>query len=159
MAAMYCMIQVKVSVKDGGNDAVIVLKAGEGSCSLNFHNTLSGSTKKIEASALPGYFSQLSVRACIVIVLAAALLVGLAWSCIRLWRMKLQGGAKYQQIDAGLPISTGGKKGAGEADGWDNSWGEDWDDEEAPMTPSKLVLTPSSKGLASRKFNKESWKD
>lgn len=56
-----------------------------------------------------------------------------------------------------LPVSTGGSKETDEADGWDNSWGDDWDDE-APKTP-QLVSTPSSKGLASRRLNKDGWKD
>lgn len=157
---MCCTIQVKVTVKDSGRDTVIVLKAGKGSCSLNFQSTISDPIKKNEASSMPGLFYRLTLSSFILIILAAALLIAMVWSFIRFRRMKSQeGGSRYQQMDAGLPISTGGKKDAGEADGWDNSWGDDWDDEEAPVTPSKPVLTPSSKGLASRKVNKDSWKD
>lgn len=61
-----------------------------------------------------------------------------------------------------LPVSGGGKPESEVSDGWDNSWGDDWDDEEAPKTPS-LPVTPSSnlslKGLATRRLNKEGWKD
>lgn len=149
--------EVKVSIKDGSNDTVIVLKAGEGSCNLTFQNAVSNAIKKNEATTLPGYFRHLSIRsAFLLIVFAAILVLGLAWSCIRFRRMKM---SKYQQIDGGLPVSMDGKKENSETDGWDNSWGDDWDDVEAPMAPSKPVLTPSSKGLASRKVNKDGWKD
>ncbi|ONK79143.1 uncharacterized protein A4U43_C01F3370 [Asparagus officinalis] len=153
--------EVKVSVKDGGNDTTILLKAGEGSCSLNFQNPISDPIKNTETSSLPGFFSHLSIRSSFILIsLGASLVIVLSWCFIKFRRMKSQESSqKYQQIDAGLPISTGGKKDISEGDGWDNSWGDDWDDEEAPMTPSKPVLTPSSKGLASRKFNKDSWKD
>lgn len=155
--------EVKVSVKDrSGNDTVIVLQVGEGSCRLDFQNMVSDLVKNSETTTVPGYSHRLSMRSCfILIVLAAAVVIGLGWSCIRFWRMKRRkgGSPKYQLID-GLPISTGGKKDNSEADGWDNSWGDDWDDEEAaPVTPSKPALTPSFKRLASRKSSKDSWKD
>lgn len=58
-----------------------------------------------------------------------------------------------------LPVSLGGKAVADNNDGWENSWDDNWDDE-TPHTPS-LPVTPSlsSKGLASRRLNKDGWKD
>lgn len=152
--------QVKVSVRDGANDTVIVLKAGEGNCSLDFRNMISNSIRKSEASTLFGYV-RLSTRSSLIcIFLAAAALIGVVWLCVRFRRMHRQEGSPgYQKVEMGLPMSSGGKKDAGEADGWDNSWGDTWDDEEAPMTPSNPVLNPSSKGLASRRSNKDGWKE
>lgn len=50
-----------------------------------------------------------------------------------------------------LPVSHGTNANDSNAnDNWDNSWGDTWDDEEAPVT--SLPLTPT------RRF-KEGWKD
>lgn len=59
-----------------------------------------------------------------------------------------------------LPVVSDTKREADSNDGWDNSWDDDWDDEEAPKTPS-MPVTPSlsSKGMSSRRINKEGWKD
>lgn len=63
-------------------------------------------------------------------------------------------------LDMELPVSHSSKLESDANESWDDSWGDNWDDEEAPKTPS-LPVTPSlsSKGMASRKFNKEHWKD
>lgn len=68
-------------------------------------------------------------------------------------------GPKYQKLDMELTVSHGSKHELGANEGWDDSW-DSWDDEEAPKTPS-LPLTPSlsSKGVGSRKFAKDGWKD
>lgn len=153
--------EVKISVRDGAKDTKIVLKGREGNCSLDFGNMISSSFKKSENPASPRYLSRLSARTSFILIfVAVALIVGFSWSCIRFWRMKnRESGPIYQKVEVGLPVSTGVKNEADGVDGWDNSWGDGWDDEEAPVTPSKPVLTPSSKGLASRKSNKDGWKD
>ncbi|KHG18055.1 hypothetical protein F383_23609 [Gossypium arboreum] len=85
------------------------------------------------------------------------------WMCMSFRRKILASNSlKYRRLDMELPVSVAAKAEPERDvnDGWDNSWGDDWDDEEAPMTPSKPV-TPglSSKGLASRRLSKEGWKD
>ncbi|XP_008776203.2 uncharacterized protein LOC103696379 [Phoenix dactylifera] len=151
--------EVKVSV-DSTNDTTIILEAGKGHCSLNLRNTISDSVRRSETSKLSG-FVNLALRASILhVLLAAVVLIGAAWLCIRYRQMYHQeDGPKYQKVEVGLPVSTGGKKETEEADGWNNNWGDGWDDEEAPKTPSSILSNPSSKGLASRRLNKDIWKD
>ncbi|KAK4801746.1 hypothetical protein SAY86_022233 [Trapa natans] len=44
--------------------------------------------------------------------------------------------------------------------GWDDSWGDGWDDEELPGTPFKPVTRSFSyKGLTTRPVTKEGWND
>ncbi|CAI0441175.1 unnamed protein product [Linum tenue] len=165
--------KVKVSIADRGSDSSIVLKTATGSCSLDIRdvidhylgedsdNSLGGSTQAISRSRT----HLLYLLACFVVV---PVLVGSGWLCFILWRKKFSNGtggsSKYQRLEMALPVSGGvGKTAQPEAneDGWDNSWGDDWgDDEEMPKTPS-MPLTPSvsGKGLASRRLNKDGWKD
>ncbi|XP_010913745.1 uncharacterized protein [Elaeis guineensis] len=152
--------EVKVSVSDGTSDTTIILKAGKGHCSLNLRNMISSSVRRSEASKLSGFIN-IPLRASIIFVLmATVVLIGAAWLCIRYRQMYHQeDGLKYQKVEVALPVSTGGKKETDEADGWNNNWEDGWDDEEAPKTPSNLLSNPSSKGLASRRLNKDSWKD
>lgn len=151
--------EVKVTVSDGMNDTTIVLEAGKGRCDLNLRNMISSSARS-EASKLSRY-DNLPLRTSFIYVpLAAVVLIGVACLCIRFRPMYHQeDGPKYQKVEVGLPVSTGGKKETDEADGWNNNWGDGWDDEEAPKTPSNLLSNPSSKGLASRRLSKDSWKD
>ncbi|CAL9063793.1 uncharacterized protein LOC135625255 [Musa acuminata AAA Group] len=145
--------EVKVFVKDGANDTTIILNADDGNCSLNLRNMIPTSVRG-ETSR---YLSFLARTLSISMFLGVVVLVAAAWLCIRLWRTYGKSIPSYQKVDMVLPVSTGGSKETDEADGWDNSWGDDWDDE-APKTP-QLVSTPSSKGLASRRLNKDGWKD
>ncbi|WOK99356.1 hypothetical protein Cni_G08068 [Canna indica] len=147
--------EVKVFVKNDASDASITLKAEDGNCSLNLRNMISTSVRS-ETSRMARYLSLPKHNFSINIFLAAVFLVGVAGLCIRFWRSRSV--SKYEKVDMVLPVSAGGIKETDEADGWDNSWGDGWDDE-APKTPPKPVSTPSFKGLASRKLNKDGWKD
>lgn len=147
------IMQVKVSVKDGANDTTIILNADDGNCSLNLRNMIPTSVRSETSRYLSFPARTLSIS----MFLGVVVFVAAAWLCIRLWRTYGKSIPSYQKVDMVLPVSTGGSKETNEADGWDNSWGDDWDDE-APKTP-QLVSTPSSKGLASRRLNKDGWKD
>lgn len=59
-----------------------------------------------------------------------------------------------------LPVSIVEESEVDSIEGWDNSWGDGWNDEEAPRSPP-MPHTPSlsAKGLASRRLNKEGWRD
>ncbi|KAJ0971715.1 hypothetical protein J5N97_019674 [Dioscorea zingiberensis] len=152
--------EVSVSVKDGANDAMIQLKAGTEMCTLHYQNTNSNTVKKNEASILSRYITISTHTAFIYLIIIAAVIISAVWLCMRFrWMNQLKDGPEYQKMEMSLPVSNGGKKEADDTDGWDKSWGDNWDDEEAPMTPSKPASTPSSKGLASRRFNKDGWKD
>lgn len=156
--------EVKVYVnEDSTKNSMIILQAGGGgdSCSLDFRNIISNSISKSETFTMSRFISKSTGFALLCIFLAAAVIIGAAWLCIRFRPFLPQkSGPKYQKLEVGLPVSTGGKKEANDGDdNWDNSWGNGWDEEEAPMTPSKTISNPSLKGLASRRFNKDGWKD
>ncbi|KAE9451980.1 hypothetical protein C3L33_16132, partial [Rhododendron williamsianum] len=158
-------IKVKVSITEGGTDSMIVLTAGSGSnCSLDFGDPTSlNPMKETEDSRKSAYINLVKKPHLIAFAVISTLLLitALAWMCVSFKRRHFDSNAsKYQKLDMELPVSGGGKVVSEINDGWDNNWDDNWDDEEAPKTPS-MPVTPSvsSKGLASRRLNKEGWKD
>lgn len=156
-------MQVKVSIRNGGSDNSIVLSAGKGSCNLDFKNLITEeSQKRIDDNPESTDGNPLTRTASLAFILLVAVVAAAsALICISFKRKYFPTGAsKYQRLDMDLPVSGGGKTEADINDGWDNSWGDTWDDEEAPKTPS-MPVTPSlsSRGLASRRLSKEGWKD
>lgn len=159
-----CTMQVKVSIENDSNDTVIVLTAGYGHCKLDFRDMVFPDTgRKVEYTPTSTYSSQLRRNLAIyAIFIAVVLIIGVAWACLTLRRR--HDDPRYQKVETELPISSGGKMEIDESDGWDNSWGDNWDDEEAPKTPSRLIANLSSKGLTPRRSNykdgwQNSWKD
>ncbi|KAL1182489.1 hypothetical protein V6Z11_A02G120300 [Gossypium hirsutum] len=149
--------KVKVSIKGSGIGNMIVLKDGKGECSLDFKELIVHNS----ATSYVNFLSQTPTTA--FIFLAAIMILASGWMCMSFRRKILASNSlKYRRLDMELPVSVAAKAEPERDvnDRWDNSWGDDWDDEEAPMTPSKPV-TPglSSKGLASRRLSKEGWKD
>lgn len=154
--------EVKVFVnEDSAKDSMLILQAGGDNCSLDFRNIIPKSMSKTETSTVSRFLSTSTGFVLLCIFLSASVVIGVAWICIRFPHFLPQKTVpKYQKLEVGLPVSTGGKKGTDDGDdNWDNSWGNGWDEEEAPMTPSKAISNPSLKGLASRRFNKDGWKD
>ncbi|EES19976.1 hypothetical protein BDA96_09G252600 [Sorghum bicolor] len=144
--------QVRVSVSDDANKATIVLKVAENSCNISIHNAITRETGRVIRMPLTSTYTLLPIF----------LLLAVVGVCIMLRRTRKQDGEPaYQKLDmSDLPVSVGGKKETDDqSDKWDDNWGDDWDDEEAPMTPSKPLPNPSSKGLASRRSTKDGWKD
>ncbi|KDP25306.1 hypothetical protein JCGZ_20462 [Jatropha curcas] len=154
--------KVKVSITDRGGGNLIVLRAGNGHCNLDIKHVMANVGKELDSSHKSAYLNFKSQTPIIVVLACAALLILAAgWTCISIRRKQLSSsGSKYQRLDMDLPVSGVGKAESELNDGWDNNWGDDWDDEEAPKTPT-LPVTPSlsSKGLASRRLSKEGWKD
>ncbi|KAK0586910.1 hypothetical protein LWI29_014275 [Acer saccharum] len=157
---------LKVTVKNNrGTNNLIILKAGTGKCSLDFKDLIGQNAgEESNKSLQPAYFNFLSQKPIIAFASFAALLVlASACMCIITFRRRQlsDSSSKYQRLDMELPVPKAGKSDPNtNNDGWDNSWTDDWDDEEAPKTPT-LPVTPSlsSKGLAPRRLNKEGWKD
>ncbi|KAL5541282.1 hypothetical protein UlMin_042504 [Ulmus minor] len=145
--------RVQVSIGDGGTDSLIVLATGNGKCSLDFRDLIGhGSSPKFAYISLP------TRRPFTFLFFSALLILVLAWGYIR--RRKLSYNRfMYQKLDVGLPFSFDGKSKLEDNDGWDESWGDDWNDEETPRTPSKPSPSLSSKRLASRRLSKEGRKD
>ncbi|KAF3448695.1 hypothetical protein FNV43_RR09408 [Rhamnella rubrinervis] len=160
--------EVKVTIQDEGTDSMIVLTAGNGNCSLDFKDLILHSTREEGDSSVKyasTYKNLMSRRYAIAFLsFSAVLIIASLWICISFRGRKLlsSDGFKYQKLDADieLPVSSRGKPDADINDEWDNSWGDNWDDEEAPHTPS-MPITPSlsAKGLASRRLTKDAWKD
>lgn len=155
--------QVKVTVKNGGTDNLIVLTAGNGNCSLSLKDLIAHSLRKeadyTSQSTYIKFFNRTPFVA--FIIFAALLLLASIWTCLSFRRRHFpSNGSNYQKLDMELPISDGGKTDLELNAGWDDSWGDSWDDEEAPKTPS-MPVTPSlsSQRISSRRVNKEGWKD
>lgn len=156
--------KVDVSVGRGGTTSIIVLKAGNGNCSLDFKDLITHSSRKEpDNSSNTTYLYLWTHRPAIGILLVASLMIlVLAWMYIRFMKRRVSSsGFKYQKLDdVHLPVLSSEKPESHINDGWDDTWDDNWDDEEAPHTPS-MPVTPSlsGKGLASRRLNKEGWKD
>ncbi|KAG6633946.1 uncharacterized protein LOC122290410 [Carya illinoinensis] len=154
--------KVKVYITEGGTDSLIIITAGSGNCSLDFrdliaHNTQGfGNTPKLAFIS----FMKRSPRTALVLFASLLILVS-AWTCISFKRKHFSGnGSKYQKLEMELPVSIVEESEVDSIEGWDNSWGDGWNDEEAPRSPP-MPHTPSlsAKGLASRRLNKEGWRD
>ncbi|KAG6600522.1 hypothetical protein SDJN03_05755, partial [Cucurbita argyrosperma subsp. sororia] len=154
--------KVKVSIGDGGDGHTIVLTTGSGRCNLDFRDLISHNNAEVSDN-LPksSRFSYLTKPHVIAILAFAVILTFAATVVFISIRSKsfTSGNSKYQRLDMELPVSITGQSVADNNDGWENSWDDNWDDE-TPHTPT-LPVTPnlSSKGLASRRLNKEGWKD
>uniref|UniRef100_A0A166CQQ8 DUF7356 domain-containing protein n=1 Tax=Daucus carota subsp. sativus TaxID=79200 RepID=A0A166CQQ8_DAUCS len=158
--------RVKVTVKNGGTDNLIILTAGTGNCTLSFKDLITQNLKKETV-----YTSQFNrsiyfnwTTAAVFIVLMALILLASVWTCISFRRRHYpSNSSKYQKLDMELPVSNGVKVDTELNAGWDDSWGDSWDDEEAPKTPKtpSMPITPSfsSQGVSSRRINKDGWKD
>ncbi|KAL1209144.1 hypothetical protein V5N11_028697 [Cardamine amara subsp. amara] len=164
--------KVKVSIKKGGsNDSSIVLTSSKGHCSLELKDLAAAHETESDETVSVSRPSVLNIRprTLIVIVMISFLVLSLIIIpvMIHVYKNKSRGNNKYQRLDMELPVSspaalvTKSDHETGD-DGWNNNWGDDWDDgdEEQPHTPV-LPLTPSlsSRGLASRRLGKEGWKD
>ncbi|KAG2625645.1 uncharacterized protein LOC120697782 isoform X1 [Panicum virgatum] len=142
--------QVSVSISDAANNTAIVLKVAGESCAVNIHSAIAREAGRVIRVPLTSTYTLVPVF----------LLLAVVGVCIKLRRMRKQDGGPPFQIDiVELPVSIGGKKEPDQSNKWDGNWGDDWDDEEAPMTPSKPIPNPSSKGLAPRRSTKDGWKD
>ncbi|TQD93289.1 hypothetical protein C1H46_021111 [Malus baccata] len=155
--------KVLVSIGKEGAGGSIVLKAGNGQCNLDLKDLVTDSSRKEpENSSNFAYTNFLKQKPTIAVVFfASVMILASAWMCISFRNRRFSGsGLKYQKLDEDLPISKEEKPVLQVNDGWDNKWDDNWDDEEAPHTPS-MPITPSlsGKGLASRRLNKEAWKD
>ncbi|KAH0649526.1 uncharacterized protein [Solanum tuberosum] len=143
--------KMKVSIGNGGNDNIIILKAGDGQCSLDFRGLIDNADKTSQFNyVLPSF----GIMCLVAIALVATILLYIKR------RLLVSNGHTYQKLDNALPVSSGGKVETLSTDGWDNNWDDNWDDEEAPKAPS-LPVTPSlsSKIISARRSSKEGWKD
>ncbi|XP_058095970.1 uncharacterized protein LOC131241242 [Magnolia sinica] len=148
------------SIGSSVSDRMIVLKTGTGVCKLDLPD-IPNSGKGTEHAPQSRYSIIFTHAFAICVFVAAVLLIGAAWACVKFRKGQ---GFRYRKVEMELPVSNGGKMESDTSDGWDNSWGDNWDDEEAPKTPSQPVSNLSSKGLASRRSNNKdgwqnSWKD
>ncbi|KAL3844485.1 hypothetical protein ACJIZ3_001888 [Penstemon smallii] len=151
--------EVKVSIKGVESGHFITLTVGHGNCSLDFRDQFVG-RKKVDDTPESTYVS-FSNRTGFLFLAASLIVLVSILTCINfLRRYFARKGPRYQKLDMELPVSHGIRIEPSANEGWDNSWGDSWDDVEAPKTPS-LPVTPSlsSIGMASRKFSKDAWKD
>ncbi|KAK4365481.1 hypothetical protein RND71_016839 [Anisodus tanguticus] len=141
-------LPMKVSIS-GGNDNFIILKAGDGQCSLDFTGLIDNADK---TSQFNYFFPSFGILCMVAIALVTTLLM-----YIKRRLLVSSDSHKYQKLDTGLPVSSGGKVETLSTDGWDNNWDDNWDDEEAPKAP----VTPSlsSKSISIILSSKEGWKD
>jgi hypothetical protein len=141
---------VRVAISDAANNTAIILKVAEETCTINIHRAIARETGPAMRMGLPS----------ICMLVPIFILLAVVGTCIKLRTHKQDGSLAYQKLDTTeLPVSIGGKKESDQSDKWDDNWGDDWDDEEAPLTPSKPMANPSSKGLSVRRLAKDGWKD
>ncbi|CAH9089666.1 unnamed protein product [Cuscuta epithymum] len=155
-------MKIKVSFKNSGSDNFIIVEAGDGKCKLDFSNLIEHNADN-EADHVSHFkYPSLSSSATLMF-LVALLLCASVWPCINYYKKHVSkmGSGKYRKLDMELPISGGVKLEVAVSDGWDKSWDDNWDDEEAPKTPAVPVTPsrPSKVVVASRRSNKDSWKD
>ncbi|CAN1778569.1 hypothetical protein LINPERHAP1_LOCUS14427 [Linum perenne] len=159
--------KVKASINGKGRESSIILKTGTASsCSLDIRDLIdhnSGDNIKDSRGSTYTISNLPLLLACFAgISMAVASARGLWITISKRRKLSNTSSSNYQRLDMDLPVSGAGKKTTQSDDGWDNSWGDGWDDDEMPMTPNSMAVTPSlsSKGLASRsRLGKDGWKD
>ncbi|KAL3652772.1 hypothetical protein CASFOL_002453 [Castilleja foliolosa] len=157
-------MEVKVSIKGVESGHLIILSAGHGNCTLNFRDQFMGMKKAGDPhdSSSSNSIFKLTLSKGFLFMAALLFLVISIFMSTKFGRKYFFSSKdpKYQKLDMELPISHGSKHETDENKGWEENWGDDWDDEETPITPS-FPVTPSlsSQGMASRKFSKDGWKD
>ncbi|KAL2925859.1 Phosphate acyltransferase [Bienertia sinuspersici] len=154
--------KVKVTVAYEAMDSLILLTTENTRCTLDFKELIprDARTETRYGFKLRYFNSFTRTHFMILLTLFAFVIFGSAWMCSGLCKKLYQGNGYHQIIDMELPISGGSKRVPESSDSWDDSWDDSWEDEEAPKTP-QLPVTPnlSSRGLASRRLNKDVWKD
>ncbi|KAL1552031.1 hypothetical protein AAHA92_12879 [Salvia divinorum] len=140
--------EVKVSLGDVENGHFIVLTAGHGKCTLDLKDEFASRKADNHNSSSSNLSISKPTLSRGVVFLGGLGIVGvLIFMCSKSGRNYFtRKDRKYQRLDMELPVFHG----TNSNDSWDNSWGDTWDDEEAPVT--SLPLTPT------RRF-KEGWKD
>lgn len=152
---------LNVPVKGVGYGQFIVLTAGHGDCRLDISDQSIHGNKKLGGDSKSTFFNLTRQTNLIAILFLGALAMAASvLMCVFVRRRIAKKAPKYQMLDMELPVSHGSKHEPSANEGWDDSWGVNWDDEEAPTTPS-FPVTPShsTKGIASRKYGKVGWKD
>ncbi|XP_073303068.1 uncharacterized protein [Primulina huaijiensis] len=153
--------ELSIPVKGVGHGQFIVLTAGHGDCRLDISYQSIHGNKKLDGDS-ESTFSNLARKTNFIAILflGALAVTASVLICVFLRQRSTKKPLKYQMLDMELPVSHGSEQVPAPNEGWDDSWGDNWDDEEAPTTPS-FPLTPShsTKGIASRKYNKVGWKD
>ncbi|KAJ3695196.1 hypothetical protein LUZ60_000573 [Juncus effusus] len=147
--------EVKVSLyKDSNNSKILLKSSQESRCILTLPNTITiEPSRSFHARFLLTFIASLIILTLIIST----------YLCVKCKRSQ----TKSEKLEELLPVSTGVKVEFREKapESWENyekvpeKWESNWGDEEAPLTPSKPFLKPLSKGLNSRKFNKDLWKD
>ncbi|KAM7525865.1 hypothetical protein LguiA_015767 [Lonicera macranthoides] len=154
-------VKVKVSIRNGGADNLIVLTAGNGNCNLDFRDLVAHSSIKGADYTSKSTYIKLYKRIPFGFLFVAVVIMALIATCVSYNRRRhlSSSSPKYQKLDMELPVSGGPKMDSKLNDGWDHSWNDGWgDDEEAP---SSMPVTPSlsSQGVSSRRVKKDGWKD
>ncbi|KAH1089741.1 hypothetical protein J1N35_016998 [Gossypium stocksii] len=142
--------KVKITIIKSGTGNLIFLKDGTGECSLDFKDFIAHGSGK----SYVNFMSQTPTTA--LIFAAAILILASRWMCKSFrWRQLPRSGSKYQRLNRELPVSGRARREPDVNEGWDDRWGDNWDDEEAPASPA-VPITPgrSSTRLASRRSNK-----
>ncbi|KAK6943371.1 hypothetical protein RJ641_024473 [Dillenia turbinata] len=143
-------ISIPVSVSEG---VKIVLNAGKEDCEL-------------DASPISGqdYLQQFLSYAKLVnpiygvyFLILTAVIVGGACACCKVRKRRQGDGVPYQELEMGLPESIPTVN-VDTAEGWDQVWDDDWDEENAVKSPgARYAGSVSANGLAARSSNRDGW--
>eukprot|EP00252_Welwitschia_mirabilis_P021150 TRINITY_DN5339_c0_g1_i2.p1 TRINITY_DN5339_c0_g1~~TRINITY_DN5339_c0_g1_i2.p1 ORF type:complete len:363 (-),score=61.99 TRINITY_DN5339_c0_g1_i2:293-1381(-) len=160
------MVQVTVVEDINGTTDLpkIIINAGSGNCVLNV-STQSLHYPLGKQSLFDGlsYYTTMRPTYGITIFLFIGLIIGGTWLFCKFhakgWH---NGGMKYQglemnHVDLDLPLSATGKPEIESTDGWDEVWDDNWEDAEAGKSSETSVQSFLSKGLATRRSNKDGW--
>lgn len=137
----------------------IILKTKNGSCFLQTTTSFGFDIEKF-----PAYATNAAQIYGIYILIFTILVAGGTWACCKFVRKRRRTdtGVPYQQLEMGAltHISSAEMHGS-TADGWEQGWGDDWDDEEVvvPSSAKHPTGNASSNGLTSRSTTKDGWED
>lgn len=147
--------EINVSETIGGSTPTkIMLKAGNGECTLRLGDHLSEGDF---LQRLSSYYKQLTPIYGAYLVFLVLLIIGGTWACCKFRKRKRLDGVPYQELEMGLPESASADN-LEAAEGWDEGWDDDWDEDKAVKSPGgRHIGSISSSGLTARSANRDGW--
>ncbi|XAR66032.1 hypothetical protein NMG60_11012078 [Bertholletia excelsa] len=140
-------IKINISAYLGGIQSVVI-EAGNESCKTDSH-----------PYEIPTYATIVKPMHGVSFLAVTILIIGGAWAYFKLRKGERHlDGVPYQELEMGNPKSLAAAN-VETADGWDQKWGDDWDEERAVKSPSGKHVRRQANGLPSRSSSNDEWEN
>ncbi|XVF65945.1 hypothetical protein PTKIN_Ptkin09bG0291800 [Pterospermum kingtungense] len=134
----------------------LVLNAGSEDCVLRLNPLLSEGNFFLN---LPSYDQLVTPINGAYFLIVTVVIFGGSWACCMFRKRRRHDGIPYQELEMGLPGSMAATE-VETAEGWDQVWDDDWDENNAVKSPGgRHVANISANGLTARSSNRDGWEN